>query len=158
MIRDCGLAWRAQTRGLGDAHGLAVLLLAALLAVGTMLPQFGASGPGFPRSPDAEVGGRPGARVAAIGTEVDGRASARRAASIPAPSKPPLIGPLDLNTADAEALQALPGVGPTLAERIVADRDAHGPFRTPEDLLRVPGIGPKRWERIRPQVRAAEGP
>lgn len=158
MIQVFGLARRAQARGSGDAHGLAVLLVAALLAVGTMLPQFGASGPGFPPHPGAEVGGRPGARVAAIGAEVDGRASARRPTSILPSSKPPLVGPLDLNTADAEALRALPGVGPTLAERIVADRDAHGPFRTPEDLLRVPGIGPKRWERIRPQVRAAENP
>ena len=85
-------------------------------------------------------------------------AASRRPASIPAPTKLSLVGPLDLNTADAAALQALPGVGPTLAERIVADRDAHGPFRAPEDLLRVPGIGPKRWERIRPLVRAPEGP
>jgi competence protein ComEA len=66
---------------------------------------------------------------------------------------------LDLNTADAEALQALPGIGPALAGRIVADREAQGPFRTAEDLLRVPGIGPKRWERIRHAIRVvAEGP
>lgn len=158
MIQDCGRAWRPQARGPGDAHGLAVLLVAALLAVGTMLPQFGGSGPGFPPHPGTEVGGQPPARVAGIGAEVDGRASGRRPASIRAPTKPSLVGPLDLNTADTEALQALPGVGPTLAERIVADRDAHGPFRAPEDLLRVPGIGPKRWERIRPLVRATEGP
>jgi competence protein ComEA len=72
--------------------------------------------------------------------------------------KPRVPTPLNINTANAEALQALPGIGPLLADRIVADREAHGPFRTPEDLLRVPGIGPKRWERIRPLVRLAEEP
>jgi competence protein ComEA len=68
------------------------------------------------------------------------------------------LGTLNLNTADAKALQALPGIGPVLAERIVAYRWEHGPLQTVEELLRVPGIGPKRWERIRPLVRAAEEP
>jgi len=69
-----------------------------------------------------------------------------------------LSNPINVNTADAEALQALPGIGPGLAERIVTDRETHGPFRRTEDLLRVPGIGPKRWERIRPLVRLTEEP
>jgi competence protein ComEA len=62
-------------------------------------------------------------------------------------------GPLNLNTADTETLQALPGIGPTLAEQIVAYRQEHGPFQTVEELLQVPGIGPKRWERIRHVIR-----
>ena len=74
------------------------------------------------------------------------------------PSKPLLVLPLNLNAADAEALQGLPGIGSTLAERIVAHREAQGPFQTAEDLLRVPGIGPKRWGRIRPLVQVTEGP
>ena len=52
------------------------------------------------------------------------------------------------------ALQALPGVGPALARRIVAHREAHGPFRRPADLLRVPGIGAKR---LRPPARDGSG-
>lgn len=49
-----------------------------------------------------------------------------------------------LNTADAAALEQLPGIGPTLAEAIVAYRDEHGPFAAVEDLLDVPGIGPAK--------------
>jgi len=52
--------------------------------------------------------------------------------------------PLHLNVADATALDALPGVGPATATRIVAWRTAHGPFRRLDDLLDVPGIGPVR--------------
>ena len=56
---------------------------------------------------------------------------------------------VDINTAGATELERLPGVGPTLARRIVEDRSAHGPFQTPEDLQRVPGIGPKTYESLR---------
>ncbi|MBC7093246.1 helix-hairpin-helix domain-containing protein [Candidatus Bipolaricaulota bacterium] len=52
-------------------------------------------------------------------------------------------GPLNVNRASAEELEKLPGIGPALAARIVAFREAHGPFRTVDDLLAVPGIGPK---------------
>ena len=57
---------------------------------------------------------------------------------------------LDLNTATAAALDTLPGVGPVLAARIVAWRDANGPFRSVEELGEVSGIG----EAILGQVRA----
>jgi competence ComEA-like helix-hairpin-helix protein len=61
---------------------------------------------------------------------------------------------VDLNTADAAALEALPGVGPVLAERIVAYRDSVGRLTSPEDLLSVRGIGEATLERIRPRIRA----
>lgn len=48
---------------------------------------------------------------------------------------------VNINTATAEQLQALPGIGATRAQDIVADRQANGPFRIPEDLMRVSGIG-----------------
>ena len=60
---------------------------------------------------------------------------------------------IDINRASAEELQSLPGVGPAIAERIVADRLENGPFRQYEDLERVTGIGPKLRERIQPAVR-----
>lgn len=59
---------------------------------------------------------------------------------------------VELNTASAAELAALPGLGPRLAERIIDDRRAHGPFKSVEDLDRVPMIGPKTIERIRPLV------
>lgn len=71
-------------------------------------------------------------------------------------TKPAPARPLDINRAGVTELQQLPGIGPTLARRIVATREATGPFASPEDLLRVPGIGPKRLGRLRPWV-AGEG-
>lgn len=50
-------------------------------------------------------------------------------------------GPVNLNRANAGELEELPGIGPVLAERIVADRDAHGPFTALGDLARVSGVG-----------------
>lgn len=60
---------------------------------------------------------------------------------------------VDLNRAQIKELEQITGVGPVLASRIVASRQRLGPFRSPEDLLRVPGIGPAILQRIRAQVR-----
>jgi competence ComEA-like helix-hairpin-helix protein len=49
---------------------------------------------------------------------------------------------LNVNRATAVELEGLPGIGPSLARRIVADREARGPFATVEALDRIPGIGP----------------
>jgi competence protein ComEA len=59
---------------------------------------------------------------------------------------------VNINTADAAALDTLPGVGPSTAAKIVADRQANGPFATPDDLGRVPGIGPKKLEQLKPAI------
>lgn len=56
----------------------------------------------------------------------------------------PLSAEHFLNTGSAEELDALPGVGPALAQNIIAERMAHGPFTLPEDLLSVSGVGEKR--------------
>jgi competence protein ComEA len=63
-------------------------------------------------------------------------------------------GGVDLNRASAAELEALPGVGPVLAARIVAHRDANGPFTTVEDLLDVPGIGEAKLAALRDGVAA----
>lgn len=60
--------------------------------------------------------------------------------------------PVRLNEADAEELQRLPGIGPALAERIVADRSTRGPFRKLSDLRRVSGIGPATVRRLEGKV------
>lgn len=62
-------------------------------------------------------------------------------------------GLVDLNRAGVADLEGLPGVGPVLAERIVAYRTEHGPFQAIEDLLSVSGIGERKLESLRPHLR-----
>ena len=57
-------------------------------------------------------------------------------------------GKINLNTADATQLEQLPGIGPATATKIIADRETNGPFAAPEDLQRVAGIGPKKFEAL----------
>ena len=60
--------------------------------------------------------------------------------------------PVDLDRATAEEIDALPGVGPSLARRIVADREACGPFGSLDEFQRVAGVGPALAERLRERV------
>jgi competence ComEA-like helix-hairpin-helix protein len=86
-------------------------------------------------------------------------------AAAPGASKPPRArlapepalrpGGIEMDRATASDWERLPGIGPSLAARIVADRAERGPFRTPEGLLRVRGIGPRILERIRPYLAPA---
>jgi competence protein ComEA len=65
-----------------------------------------------------------------------------------------LVGlPLDPNRADREQLEQLPGVGPSRAAAIIAERADGGPFRSVDELLRVKGIGPVTLEQLRPFLR-----
>ena len=144
-----------------DGHVAAAACLGVWLRAGTALSGAMSSGPPFPAvgPPDAvseredgtrEVrGGRPAARPGPAGRGAAAPDAAREA------SPPPV---LDINRADATALQALPGVGPALARRIVTHREAHGPFRRPADLLQVPGVGAKRYARLHGTIRTAEAP
>ncbi len=59
---------------------------------------------------------------------------------------------VNINTADAGQLDTLPGVGPSTAEKIIAEREANGPFQSADDLARVPGIGPKKLESLKDLV------
>lgn len=64
-------------------------------------------------------------------------------------SNPEVRFPIDLNTATAEQLEAIPGIGPALAQRIVDHRRANGRFQSVDELLEMQGIGQKRLETIR---------
>lgn len=55
---------------------------------------------------------------------------------------------VNINTATAEELEQLPGIGPSTAQKIVSDRMANGSFKSPDDLKRVTGIGDKKFETI----------
>lgn len=82
-----------------------------------------------------------------LGCFAAGQAGARPLEDLPAASlaagagHPAAEGRIDINTAAAGTLTALPGIGPARAAAIVAWREEHGPFRCPEELLQVGGIG-----------------
>lgn len=61
---------------------------------------------------------------------------------------------VDVNAATREELVAVPGIGETLAGRIVEFRSKNGPFQRVDDLLKVRGIGEKSLEKLRPYLRA----
>jgi competence protein ComEA len=56
---------------------------------------------------------------------------------------------INLNTASGAELEALPGIGPTTAQKIIEFREQNGPFLNAEDIINVSGIGPGTYERIK---------
>lgn len=83
-------------------------------------------------------------------TDTAASATANDESQAPSPEDP-----LNVNTAPAPALEALPGIGPALAERIVNYRSEQRPFQRVDELQRVRGIGPKTLSDLRPLVRTA---
>jgi competence protein ComEA len=61
-------------------------------------------------------------------------------------------GPVSINSASAEQLDSLPGIGPSLAQQIIVFRETQGPFTSIDQLGDVPGIGPSKLEQLRPLV------
>lgn len=59
---------------------------------------------------------------------------------------------VDLNTADAKALEKLPGIGPAKAQAIVEHRSKNGGFKSVEDLKKVDGIGDKTFESLKSEI------
>ena len=113
-----------------------------------------------PRAPTSCASTSPRRSPTAPASPCRGSAS-RRLRSIPAPSPAgatpgdatggasgAATGPIDVNTATADELEALPGIGPTLAAAIVQERDRNGPFRSVDELTRVPGIGEGRLAQL----------
>ena len=83
------------------------------------------------------------------------RRASEQTPKLPKPSKkrqPPPIPIVDLDEAPIALIDSLPGIGPVIAERIVADRNRNGPFGSLEQFQRVKGIGPGMAQRLSPYV------
>ena len=71
------------------------------------------------------------------------------AATFPATAKKPPLRPININTANAEELQLVPGIGPVTAGKILQMRKSYGPFKSVDDLEAIRGIGKKRLDKMR---------
>jgi comEA protein len=63
---------------------------------------------------------------------------------------------VDLNVAGLQELESLPGIGPTMAQRIITFREENGPFEKIEDLMNVKGIGEKRFLQLKDLITVAK--
>ena len=86
-----------------------------------------------------------GEQAEVTGGAVDA-AQPANAASTPSQQGAPAL--VNINTADETLLETLPGVGPATAQAIIEERSSGGPFTTPEDLMRVSGIGEKKFAKL----------
>jgi competence protein ComEA len=118
------------------------------------LERFDRDEPPAPLPPAPRPERRPAPPAKAAPPERAGAATARD----PEGAAPPAAeaGPLDLNRASAAELARLPGVGPGLAGRILAERERRGRFDSPEALRSVLGMGPKKLAAIRELVTVGE--
>lgn len=123
---------------------LALGVAALLLAAGAAARAFGTD------APPAALSGPAGAEATAAGLAADVADSVERAERRRTPLAPGER--IDPNTAPADELDRLPGVGPALAQRIVDWRDGHGRFRTLADLDSVPGVGPALLRNAAPHL------
>jgi len=123
------------------------MLRAALLLAGAALVRFLIFAPAPAEAPLADRPSIADSLLAAGDSAVETKA--RR-------SRPLAAGEtIDPNVASEEELDRLPGVGASIAKRIVHDREQNGPFASSEDLARVPGLGVRSVERLRPHLRVA---
>jgi competence ComEA-like helix-hairpin-helix protein len=80
------------------------------------------------------------------------RSHASPLALAPALKEERAASPININTASVEELEKLPGIGRSLAGRIISYRQQYGRFRRPEHLMMVRGIGERRFRRLRPYI------
>lgn len=121
----------------------ALLFLSGIMVLGSGVRVTRAAG-----RPDADP-----AAKAAIERQIEAVDSARKQGKKKKPrkaKKDSVIAPaiIDMDVATAEQIETLRGIGPSLARRIVADRDSLGPFGSLDGLQRVKGVGPKLAQRI----------
>jgi len=95
------------------------------------------------------AGSPPGSPVSSAGT---GRNAFTSQTGVKPFSAATVTGLVNINTADQSQLDTLPGVGPSLAQRIIQYREINGPFKAIEDLKDVSGIGDKNFEKLKDRV------
>lgn len=134
-----------QHIGLTPAESRVLLALSFLFLTGLVASYYQAHTP--PAAPDARFAAA-GAMPAVAGT------GERPATGGMAPAE----ARMNLNTATAAELERLPRIGPRMAARILAYRQAHGSFARVDDLVRVRGIGPKTLARIAPYLFVEQAP
>ncbi|MCL2828715.1 MAG: helix-hairpin-helix domain-containing protein [Oscillospiraceae bacterium] len=136
---------------------VAVVCVAVIFVTGLYFGRTGMMG-AFTVTTEYAIGAVESQEIEALAERVEHRNGAQAQEEQPAtPQEQEVVtpvqeGPININTADANQLTTLPGVGPVLAERIIAHREAHGPFQIVEELTDVSGIGDQRLEDIRPLV------
>lgn len=101
---------------------------------------------------DADLGAVNLARVLADGEQLHVPRVGEAVPAAPTAAGIATDGRVNLNTADAAALETLPGVGPAIAARIIAWRDENGPFRSVDELTAVSGIGERTLDGLRDQA------
>ncbi len=89
---------------------------------------------------------------AAAPVKTEAKTATALATSQTSPAAPKSMSLVNINTASAAQLDALPGIGPVLAKRIVDYRSANGPFKTIQDVKNVKGIGDKTFEKFKDQI------
>lgn len=110
-------------------------------------------------SPDADVSSVNRASKVVDGQKIhiprEGEASVPASDGTPAlesPGSGSTSGLVNINSADLSELETLPGVGPSTAQAIVDERTQNGPFSSPDDLMRVSGIGEKKFEKLKGKI------
>ena len=141
-----------------ERHALLFFAAVALLGAGVRLRRAGEPGPGFQPALQRQIDAVDSARMQRMSRESRvSRTSRGQQLRLPATtsitSTPSTTSaPLDLDTAPAEAMEHLPRIGPSLAKRIIADRDSLGPFGSLEGFQRVKGVGPAMAKTLAPYV------
>jgi competence ComEA-like helix-hairpin-helix protein len=133
---------------LAPAERRAILLVALIYLGGAAWDLWRADAPPPSLSGHAVAGLPAGGGPSGPQAPADSGGPIPRRASGPAAAP----GPIQINRASASELDALPGIGPVLAARIMRHREAHGPFRTLEELGAVRGVGHATIVRLRPLV------
>lgn len=147
LLAGAGVLTYARGRHSADATATQPLFLPAPAQTSASQParRRASARPPYTNHPPSRSGGESGRQ----GAPASPRTGVRR--------EEPAAGLISLNTASQQELERLPGIGPVLAERIVAHREqrrreGHRGFESKDELLNVAGIGPKRYAAIRDLV------